>query len=72
MVDIARDARWGRMVEGAGEDPYLGAIIAKAQVRGFQGPELGTPGHVLACVKHFAAYGAADGGRVHRRRAPLR
>jgi beta-glucosidase len=63
MVDIARDARWGRMVEGAGEDPYLGAIMAKAQVRGFQGPELGTPDHVLACVKHFAAYGAADGGR---------
>ena len=63
MVDIARDARWGRMVEGAGEDPYLGAAIAKAQVRGFQGPELGTPEHVLACVKHFAAYGAADGGR---------
>jgi beta-glucosidase len=63
MVDIARDARWGRMVEGAGEDPYLGSAIAKAEVRGFQGPELGTPGHVLACVKHFAAYGAADGGR---------
>ena len=63
MVDIARDARWGRMVEGAGEDPYLGAVMAKAQVRGFQGPELGTPGHVLGCVKHFAAYGAADGGR---------
>ena len=63
MVDIARDARWGRMVEGAGEDPYLGAAIARAQVRGFQGPELGTPNHVLACVKHFAAYGAADGGR---------
>ena len=55
MVDIARDARWGRMVEGAGEDPYLGAIMAKAQVRGFQGPQLGTPDHVLACVKHFAA-----------------
>jgi beta-glucosidase len=63
MVDIARDARWGRMVEGAGEDPYLGAVMAKAQVLGFQGPELGTPGHVLGCVKHFAAYGAADGGR---------
>ena len=63
MVDIARDARWGRMVEGAGEDPYLGAAMAKAQVLGFQGPELGTPGHVLGCVKHFAAYGAADGGR---------
>jgi beta-glucosidase len=63
MVDIARDARWGRMVEGAGEDPYLGAAMAKAQVLGFQGPELGTRGHVLGCVKHFAAYGAADGGR---------
>jgi beta-glucosidase len=63
MVDIARDARWGRMVEGAGEDPYLGAIMAKAQVRGFQGPDLGSADHVLACVKHFAAYGAADGGR---------
>src|SRR5262252_7081620 len=63
MVDIARDARWGRMVEGSGEDPFLGVAMAKAQVRGFQGPELGTPNHVLACVKHFAAYGAADGGR---------
>ena len=63
MVDIARDARWGRMVEGAGEDPYLGMAIAKAQVLGFQGPQLGAPDHVLACAKHFAAYGAADGGR---------
>ncbi len=63
MVDIARDARWGRMVEGAGEDPYLGAAIAKAQVLGFQGSQIGTPDHVLACVKHFAGYGAADGGR---------
>jgi beta-glucosidase len=63
MVDIARDARWGRMEEGAGEDPYLGAAIARAQVRGFQGEELGSPDHVLACVKHFAGYGAADGGR---------
>ena len=63
MVDIARDARWGRMVEGAGEDPYLGAIMAKAQVQGFQGEELGAADHVLGCVKHFAAYGAADGGR---------
>jgi beta-glucosidase len=63
MVDIARDARWGRIVEGAGEDPYLGAAMAAAQVRGFQGPAVGTPGRVLACVKHFAAYGAADGGR---------
>jgi beta-glucosidase len=63
MVDIARDARWGRMVEGAGEDPYLGAAMARAQVLGFQGPKLGTPEHVLACVKHYAGYGAADGGR---------
>jgi beta-glucosidase len=63
MVDIARDARWGRMMEGAGEDPYLGAAMARAQVLGFQGPQLGGPDHVLASVKHFAGYGAADGGR---------
>ncbi|MGA2744827.1 MAG: glycoside hydrolase family 3 N-terminal domain-containing protein [Candidatus Sulfotelmatobacter sp.] len=63
MVDIARDARWGRMVEGAGEDPFLGAAMARAQVLGFQGKEMGNPDHVLACVKHFAGYGAADGGR---------
>lgn len=62
MVDIARDARWGRIVEGAGEDPYLGAAMARAQVRGFQGAHLG-PDSVLVCVKHFAGYGAADGGR---------
>jgi beta-glucosidase len=62
MVDIARDARWGRIVEGAGEDPYLGAAMAAAQVRGFQGETVG-PESVLACVKHFAGYGAADGGR---------
>jgi beta-glucosidase len=63
MVDIARDPRWGRIVEGAGEDPFLGAAMARAQVRGFQGPYAGSPEHVLACVKHFAGYGAADGGR---------
>jgi beta-glucosidase len=62
MVDIARDARWGRIVEGAGEDPYLGAAMAAAQVRGLQGESIG-PDSVLACVKHFAGYGAADGGR---------
>jgi beta-glucosidase len=62
MVDIARDARWGRIVEGAGEDPYLGSAMARAQVRGFQGASLG-PNSVLACVKHFAGYGAAEGGR---------
>jgi beta-glucosidase len=63
MVDIARDARWGRMIEGAGEDPYLGAAMARAQVRGFQGAYVGAPGHVLACAKHFAGYGAPHGGR---------
>jgi beta-glucosidase len=68
MLDIARDARWGRMVEGAGEDPYLGAAIARAQVLGFQGTasqgiQSGAPDRVLACAKHFAGYGAADGGR---------
>ncbi len=63
MLDIARDARWGRIVEGAGEDPVLGAAMAAAQVRGFQGPALGTPERVVACAKHFAGYGAADGGR---------
>jgi len=63
MLDIARDARWGRIVEGAGEDPCLGAVMAAAQVRGFQGPYPGAPEHVVACAKHFAGYGAADGGR---------
>jgi beta-glucosidase len=63
MVDIARDPRWGRIVEGAGEDPYLGAAMAAAQVRGFQGDRIGSPEHLLACVKHFAGYGAAEGGR---------
>jgi len=63
MLDIARDARWGRIVEGAGEDPCLGAAMAAAQVRGFQGPDLSAPDRVLACAKHFAGYGAADGGR---------
>ena len=63
MVDIARDPRWGRIIEGAGEDPYLGSAIARAQVRGFQGDYIGAPDHVLATVKHFAGYGAAEGGR---------
>jgi beta-glucosidase len=63
MLDIARDPRWGRMVEGAGEDPYLGSAMAAAQVRGFQGEYIGAPDHVLACMKHFAGYGAAEGGR---------
>jgi beta-glucosidase len=63
MVDIARDPRWGRMIEGAGEDPFLGAAVARAQVRGFQGSNLAAPDRMLACAKHFAGYGAADGGR---------
>ncbi len=63
MLDIARDPRWGRIIEGAGEDPYLGSAMAAAQVRGFQGPYIGSPDHILACMKHFAGYGAAEGGR---------
>ena len=62
MVDIARDPRWGRIVEGAGEDPVLGAAVAAAQVRGFQG-ESGAPDRVISGPKHFAGYGAARGGR---------
>ncbi len=63
MIDIARDARWGRIVEGAGEDPYLGSAMAAAQVKGFQGSDVTDPERVLACAKHFAGYGASDGGR---------
>ena len=63
MVDIARDPRWGRVMEGSGEDPYLGSLIAAARVRGFQGRGLGSIDAVMACAKHFAAYGAAVGGR---------
>src|SRR3954452_6214896 len=63
MVDIARDPRWGRIVEGAGEDPFLGAAVAAAQVSGFQSTELGAPDHVIAGPKHIAGYGAALGGR---------
>ena len=63
MVDIARDPRWGRITEGAGEDPYLGSAMAAAQVRGFQGTDLRAPDALLATVKHFAAYGGAEGGR---------
>lgn len=63
MVDIARDPRWGRVLEGAGEDTYLGCRIAEARVRGFQGKGIGNTDAVLACVKHYAAYGAAIGGR---------
>lgn len=63
MVDIARDPRWGRVMEGAGEDTYLGSKIAFARVKGFQGNKLSDINSVMACAKHFAAYGAAVGGR---------
>lgn len=63
MVDIARDARWGRIVEGAGEDPYLGSVMARAYVRGYQGKSLSDPTSIAACAKHFVGYGAAEAGR---------
>jgi len=63
MVDIARDPRWGRISEGAGEDPFLGAAFARARVRGFQGDNYGAPDKILACAKHWVAYGNAEGGR---------
>ncbi|WP_422081964.1 beta-glucosidase BglX [Ulvibacterium sp.] len=63
MVDIARDPRWGRIAEGAGEDPYLGSAIAKAMVKGYQGNNLADPKTMLACVKHLALYGASEAGR---------
>lgn len=63
MVDIARDARWGRIMEGAGEDPYLGSLVAVARVNGFQGKSLKDDNTIVACAKHFAAYGAAEAGR---------
>lgn len=63
MVDVTRDPRWGRIAEGAGEDPFLGSLIAAARVRGFQGKSLASNDAVLACAKHFVAYGAPIGGR---------
>ena len=63
MVDISRDARWGRVMEGAGEDPYLGSKIAYARVKGFQGDDLSASNTVAACTKHFAAYGFAESGK---------
>jgi len=63
MVDIARDPRWGRIMEGAGEDTWLGSLIAAARVKGFQGDDLSAPNTIAACAKHYAAYGAAEGGR---------
>lgn len=63
MVDICRDARWGRIAEGNGEDPYLGSIMAKAYVDGYQGKDLKAKDNIMACVKHFALYGASESGR---------
>ena len=63
MVDIARDPRWGRVSEGAGEDPFLGSQIARAMIKGYQGNDLSKENTLMACVKHFALYGAAEGGR---------
>ena len=63
MVDIARDPRWGRILEGSGEDPYLGAILATARVRGFQGDNYAAADKIIACAKHWVGYGAAEGGR---------
>src|SRR5450631_88037 len=63
MVDIARDARWGRIQEGAGEDPYLGSAMAAAYVRGYQGSRLDAPDTMAACAKHYVGYGAAEAGR---------
>ena len=63
MVDICRDARWGRIMEGAGEDPYLGSKVAAARVRGFQGDDLSATDTIAACAKHYAAYGFAESGR---------
>jgi len=65
MVDIARDARWGRMAEGSGEDPYLGAAMARAYVKGYQGARLDAPDSIAACAKHYVGYGAAEGGREY-------
>lgn len=65
MVDIARDPRWGRVAEGSGEDPWLGSLIAAAVVRGYQGKSLDDTNTVMACVKHFALYGAVEGGREY-------
>ncbi len=63
MIDVARDARWGRISEGAGEDPYINSVFARAKVKGFQGDNPREEGRLLACAKHFIAYGAAEGGR---------
>ncbi|WP_350287480.1 beta-glucosidase BglX [uncultured Croceitalea sp.] len=65
MIDISRDARWGRVMEGAGEDPYLGAKVAEARINGFQGDDLSAPNTIAACAKHFVAYGFSEAGREY-------
>ena len=65
MVDICHDARWGRISEGSGEDPYLGSRIAEAMVRGYQGDDLNDTHTIMACMKHFALYGAPYAGREY-------
>jgi beta-glucosidase len=65
MVDIARDPRWGRIAEGSGEDPYLGSVMTRARVRGFQGPDYGAPDRLVACAKHWVAYGSVEAGREY-------
>ncbi|MEE0898449.1 MAG: glycoside hydrolase family 3 N-terminal domain-containing protein, partial [Acutalibacteraceae bacterium] len=65
MVDIARDARWGRNVEGAGEDPYLGSLFASARVKGYQGDDISKPDRMAACAKHFIGYSGCEGGREY-------
>ena len=67
MVDIARDARWGRIAEGSGEDPWWGSEIAKAMVKGYQGDDLSAPNTVMACVKHYALYGASEADGITTR-----
>ena len=67
MLDLSRDPRWGRCIEGSGEDPYLGGRMAKAIIRGFQGEELTTPKSMAACAKHYIGYGAAEGGRDYHK-----
>ena len=64
MIDIARDPRWGRIAEGNGEDPFLGAQMAAAVVQGFQGDDYSASDKLIACAKHFVGYGAAEGGRL--------
>jgi len=73
MIDIARDPRWGRIVEGSGEDAYLGSLVARAKVRGYQGDDLADPETMAACLKHFAVYGASQAGReYHTTEVPMR